>query len=138
MAAGRTKAENVDAYIAGFAPQVRRVLERVRRTIRAAAPGAEEVISYGIPAYRLQGILVYFGAFERHIGLYPPIRGDAAIERAVAPYAGEKGNLRFPLDRPIPYGLVTRIVKLRVRQNLGKVKGKSASRTRGGRPAAGR
>jgi len=138
MAAGRTKAENVDAYIAGFAPQVRRVLERVRRTIRAAAPGAEEVISYGIPAYRLQGILVYFGAFERHIGLYPPIRGDAAIERAVAPYAGEKGNLRFPLDRPIPYGLVTRIVKLRVRQNLGMVKGKSASRTRGGRPAAGR
>lgn len=113
----QTKPATVDEYIAGFAPDVRAILERVRQVARDAAPQAQEVISYRMPALRLNGILIYFAAFKGHIGLYPPISGDAAIEKAIAPYAGEKGNLRFPYDKPIPYDLIARIIALRVRQD---------------------
>ena len=99
----RATPRNIDEYIAAFPPEVQAILERIRATIRKAAPGAEETISYQIPAFTLGGALVYFAAFKRHIGLYPPVKGDAGLERAVAAYAGEKGNLRFPLDQPIPY-----------------------------------
>ena len=88
--------------------------------VRGAAPGAHEAISYQIPTFKLNGILVHFAAFKNHIGFYPPIRGDAALEAAIAPYAGERGNLRFPLDQPIPYDLIERIAQLRVQQNLAK------------------
>jgi uncharacterized protein YdhG (YjbR/CyaY superfamily) len=108
---------SIDEYIALFPPDIQAVLTKIRLTIRDAAPEAEEIISYRMPAFRLNGILVYFAAFKKHIGLYPPIRGDAKLEKAIAPYAGEKGNLRFPLDQPIPYHLIERIVKLRVKQN---------------------
>jgi uncharacterized protein YdhG (YjbR/CyaY superfamily) len=81
---------------------------------------AEEILSYQLPAFRLHGILIYFAAFRNHIGVFPPIRGDAKLEAAVAKYAGPKGNLKFPLDAPIPYALVARIVKFRVKQNLAK------------------
>jgi uncharacterized protein YdhG (YjbR/CyaY superfamily) len=73
-----------------------------------------------MPTFKQDGVLVHFAAFKDHIGLYPPIRGDAGLEKAISPYAGEKGNLRFPLDRPIPYDLIERILKLRVKQNLAK------------------
>ena len=73
-----------------------------------------------MPALKLNGILVYFAAFKKHIGFYPPIRGDARLERAAAPYAGEKGNLRFPLDKPIPYDLIRRLTEFRVKQDLAK------------------
>ena len=116
----RAAPRDIDDYISGFAPDVQRVLQRVRSTVRKAAPTAEETISYQIPAFALNGVLVYFAAFKTHVGLYPPVRGDAAIEKAVVRYAGEKGNLRFPLDEPIPYALIARIVKLRVKQNLAK------------------
>jgi uncharacterized protein YdhG (YjbR/CyaY superfamily) len=112
--------KNIDEYIATFAPEVQTILEKVRRTARKAAPKAEEVISYQMPALRQNGILVYFAAWKNHIGLYPPIAGDAKLEKAVARYAGEKGNLQFPLDEPIPYELIERIVKLRVQQNMAK------------------
>jgi uncharacterized protein YdhG (YjbR/CyaY superfamily) len=120
MAGKRKTPRDIDDYVSGFAPDVQRVLQRIRATVRKAAPAAEETISYQIPAFTQDGVLVYFAAFKTHIGLYPPVRGDAAIQKAVAPYAGEKGNLRFPLDEPIPYALITRIVKLRLRQNLAK------------------
>lgn len=110
----------VDEYIAAFPPEVREILQRVREIVRKAAPEAEEVISYRMPALKQDGVLVYFAAFRNHIGLYPPITGDTDIERAVAPYAGEKGNLRFPLDQPIPYDLIARITALRLKQNLAK------------------
>jgi uncharacterized protein YdhG (YjbR/CyaY superfamily) len=106
----------IDEYIDAAAPEVQPILRRIRATIARAAPGATEVISYRMPAFKRDRILVYFAAFTHHIGLYPPVRGDAALEKAVAPYAGEKGNLRFPLDRAIPYGLIARIVKLRDRE----------------------
>ena len=112
---------SIDEYIAASPSAVRPILKEIRRTISAAAPGAEELISYRMPAFRLHGILVYFAAFKNHIGLYPPVSGDAGLEKALEPYAGPKGNLKFPLDRPIPYALIKRIVLLRVRQNLSRV-----------------
>jgi uncharacterized protein YdhG (YjbR/CyaY superfamily) len=120
MAATRTAPKSIDEYIAAFSPEVREILERIRLTIRNAAPEAQETISYEIPTFILRGALVHFAAFKNHIGFYPPVRGDAGLEKAISHYAGEKGNLRFPLDRPIPYRLIERIVKLRVKQNLAK------------------
>jgi len=115
----------VDSYIAGFPPAIRAVLRKVRQTVRKAAPDAEETISYRMPAYKLHGVLVYFAAFKAHIGLYPPLSGDAALQAEVAPYAGEKGNLRFPLDQPIPYDLIARIVAHKRAQNLAKAAAKA-------------
>lgn len=132
MRTDRELPKTIDEYIADFPPEVQEILETIRRIVRGAAPAAQETISYRMPAFQLHGILLYFAAFQKHIGLYPPIRGDAELEEAVAPYAGEKGNLRFPLDRPIPYDLMERIARLRVRQNLAKAAGK------GGRPTAKR
>lgn len=122
MASGRLTPKSVDEYISSFSPEIQAVLEKVRATVRTAAPTARETISYVIPAFTLNGVLVYFAAFKKHIGFYPPISGDARLKEAIAPYAGEKGNLRFPLDRPIPYNLIKRIVKLRVKQSLSRTK----------------
>jgi len=124
MATGRPAPKSIDAYIGTFSPDVQAILQRVRQTIRTAAPDAQETISYGIPAFTLHGALVYFAAFKSHIGFYPPVFGDARLVKAVAPYAGEKGNLRFPLGDPIPYPLIARIVKLRAKQNLAKAASK--------------
>ena len=115
---------DIDEYIAKFDPDVRDILQKVRETVSAAAPDATEVISYQMPAFKLKGILVYFAAWKEHIGLYPPIAGDESIEKAVARYAGPKGNLQFPLNEPIPYKLIARIAKLRVKQNLAKAEAK--------------
>jgi len=123
MATARAKPKNIDEYIAAFPPEVQAILERIRLTARKAAPAAQETISYGMPAFTLGGALVYFAAFKKHIGFYPPVRGDRKLEKAIAAYAGEKGSLRFPLDRAIPYGLIERIVKLRVKQMLEKSAG---------------
>ena len=121
MQAGRATPRNIDEYIASYPPEVRAILQKIRLTIRKVAPDSEEIISYKIPAFRLNGILVYFAAFKKHIGLYPPVRGDAKLVTAASVYAGEKGNLQFPLDHPIPYGLIGKIVKFRVKQNSSKV-----------------
>ena len=125
MAAARAKPESIDQYIAVCSPEVRAILKKLRSTVkRAAPPETEETISYRMPAFLLHGVLVYFAAFKNHIGMFPPIRGDAKLEAAVAKYAGPKGNLKFPLDEPIPYSLVARIVKFRVKQNLAKAQEK--------------
>jgi uncharacterized protein YdhG (YjbR/CyaY superfamily) len=120
MTTRRAAPKNIDEYIAACSPEVQAILEKIRSTVKKAAPGASEIISYGIPAFTLNGTLVYFAAFRKHIGFYPPVSGDAKLENAISRAAGEKGNLRFPLDQPIPYGLIARIVKLRVKQNLAK------------------
>jgi uncharacterized protein YdhG (YjbR/CyaY superfamily) len=124
------KPETIDEYIAAFPRDVQAVLERIRTTIHSAAPGAHETISYRIPAFTLNGMLVYFAAFKNHIGFYPPVRGDAKLEKAVSRYAGEKGNLRFPLDEPIPHGLIERIVRHRLEQNLAKISRKKPAARR--------
>jgi len=119
VAAARRELRSIDQYIAGCAPDVRVILRKLRSTIkRAAPPETTELISYRMPAFRLHGVLVYFAAFKNHIGIFPPVKGDAKLQAAVSRYAGPKGNLKFPLDAPIPYALVARIVKFRVKQDL--------------------
>jgi uncharacterized protein YdhG (YjbR/CyaY superfamily) len=119
---------NIDGYISQFPADVLAILQKVRETIRHAAPDAKEKISYQMPAFKQHGILVYFAGWKKHIGLYPPITGDKAVEKAVARYAGPKGNLQFPLDEPIPYDLIERIVKLRVKQDSAKAAAKRKKR----------
>jgi uncharacterized protein YdhG (YjbR/CyaY superfamily) len=118
------KPTDIDGYVSQFPADVRAVLRDVREAIRRAAPEAEETISYQMPAFRQHGILVYFAAWKKHIGLYPPISGDKAVEKAIARYAGPKGNLQFPLDEPMPLTLIERIVKLRLKQDTEKAAAK--------------
>ena len=119
--------ERIDSYIATAAPAVRPVLRKIRSVIRKAAPDAKEVISYRMPAFRQHGMLVYFAAFKDHIGVFPPVRGDARLDKALARYKGPKGNLRFPLDEPVPFALIERITKLRVKQDATKTGSHSAN-----------
>jgi uncharacterized protein YdhG (YjbR/CyaY superfamily) len=116
----KVKPTTVDDYIAGFDPAVQALLNAVRATVRQAAPGAREVISYGIPALKQHGVLVYYAAFKAHIGFYPPIKGNAALEHAASAYAGEKGNLRFPYAAPIPYDLIASLTSHRAAQDAQK------------------
>jgi uncharacterized protein YdhG (YjbR/CyaY superfamily) len=121
--------QDFDSYLSKFPTDVQTILQSVRSTIRRAAPEAVELISYQMPAFKQHGILVYFAAWKKHIGLYPPISGDKSLEKAIARYAGPKGNLQFPLDEPIPYDLIERIVKLRVKQDAEKAAAKRKKRT---------
>jgi uncharacterized protein YdhG (YjbR/CyaY superfamily) len=124
---------DIDAYIAASAPAARSFLKEIRRVVRAEAPEAEEFISYRMPAFKQHGILIYFAAFKHHIGVFPPVSGDARLEKALEPYAGPKGNLRFPMDRPIPYSLIRRIVKLKLKQNLARASATSTMQSRSGK-----
>ena len=121
-------AKDIDGYISQFPADVQAILQKVRTTISGAAPEAMETISYLMPAFKQHGMLVYFAAWEKHIGLYPPISGDKALEKAVARYAGPRGNLQFPLNEPIPYDLIERIVRLRVKQDSAKAAAKRKRR----------
>ena len=122
MDRSRDAAATIDEYIAGFPPKVQPILRKIRRVVRKAAPGAEETISYRMPALKLNGVVIYFAAFQKHIGVFPPIQGDAKLEKELSPYTGEKGNFRFPYDQPIPYDLIERIASLRAQQNVAKAK----------------
>ena len=113
------KPESIDEYIASAPEDVRQVLESVRATIRKAAPLAQERISYGMPAFFQEGALVYFAAFKKHVGLYPPVR-EAKLTVALSKYAGPKGNLQFPLSEPMPIALITKVVKARIKENLSR------------------
>ena len=124
------KPGSVDEYIASFEPDVQAILQKVRATVRAAAPGAAEVISYRMPALKQKGVLVYFAAFKSHIGFYPPIKGDPKLEQEASVYAGEKGNLRFPMDKPIPYKLIGALTKLRAKQDADSVVAERRARKR--------
>jgi uncharacterized protein YdhG (YjbR/CyaY superfamily) len=127
---------NIDEYIAAAPPPAGPLLREIRRVVREAAPDAEEIISYRMPAFRQHGILIYFAAFTHHIGVFPPVSGDPMLERALEPYAGPKGNLKFPMDRPIPYALIRRIVRLRLKQNLARASASSTGKRPGTTPPA--
>ena len=122
MIAGKAPAD-MSEYIATFPPAVRTILRKIRKTVSDAVPDAEETISYRMPTFKLNGVLLYFAAFKHHIGLFPPVKGDASLQRAVKKYAGPKGNLQLPLDEPIPYDLIKRIVRFRAKQNRAKAGG---------------
>jgi uncharacterized protein YdhG (YjbR/CyaY superfamily) len=114
----------IDEYIAAFPPDVQVILEKIRLKIRRAAPQAQEKISYKMPAFALDGDLIYFAAFKKHIGVFPPVRGDEKLAKELSRYRGEKGNLKFPLDEPIPYDLIKRVVRFRVKEHLETVRSK--------------
>ena len=118
--ATRSAPRTIDEYIARCPDDVQVILEKIRAIVAAVAPDAQERISYRMPAFWQQGILIYFAAFKSHIGIYPPFSGDAKLERALARYRGPKGNLKFPLDEPIPCQLIRRLVRRKLEQNLAK------------------
>jgi uncharacterized protein YdhG (YjbR/CyaY superfamily) len=119
--------QTIDEYIAGFPEHIREILEKVRATIREAAPGAEETIKYEMPTFMLNGNLVYFAAFKNHIGFYPIPSGVEEFKDDLAGYKTGKGSVQFPLDKPIPYELIGRIKKFRVQENLVKAAAKKKS-----------
>ena len=125
MATGRTAPKSIDEYIAGFSPEVRSILERIRLTIRNAAPEAQETISYQIPTFTLRGALVYFAAFKKHIGFYPRTTAIGKFRKELAAYEGAKGSVRFPLDKPIPTALIGRIAKFRAAENRQSAKARA-------------
>ncbi|HSC37145.1 MAG TPA: DUF1801 domain-containing protein [Chitinophagaceae bacterium] len=121
---GVAPAKNIDAYIAGFPEDIQQKLEKMRATIKKAAPKAGEAIKYAMPTFTLEGNLVHFAAFKNHIGLYPGAAGIEAFKKELAAYETSKGAIRFPLDKPLPLALVSQIVKYRVMVTLEKAKAK--------------
>jgi uncharacterized protein YdhG (YjbR/CyaY superfamily) len=111
------KIETIEDYIAQYPGDVQRILKKLRQTIREAAPEAQEVISYRIPTFRLNGNLVHFGAFKDHIGFFPTSSARENFDKELSKYEGGRGTIKFPLDEPIPYDLVRKIVKFRVKEN---------------------
>jgi uncharacterized protein YdhG (YjbR/CyaY superfamily) len=109
---------SVDEYIAGFPEDIQKILEQIRATIKKAAPQAEEVISYSMPAFKQNGILVYYAAHKNHIGFYPTSSGTAAFQAELAGYKASKGTVQFPLDKPVPFELIAKITEFRVRENM--------------------
>lgn len=120
----------IDGYIATAPTAVQPVLQRLREIVRRVAPEAAETVSYRMPAFRGRGIIVYFAAFKDHIGLFPPAHGDERLDEDLARYRGPKGNLRFPLNEPMPYDLIERVVELRAQQDRagGQRRGKKRPR----------
>ncbi len=117
-------APNVDLYIAGFPKDVQERLERLRGTIIKAAPGAEEVISYQMPAYKFHGMLVYFAGYKHHIGFYPGASPIKAFAKEISGYKNAKGSVQFPMDKALPLGLVTKMVKFKLKENIEREKAK--------------
>lgn len=114
--------KDIDSYISLHQENVKLILGKLRETIKEAAPEAEEMISYQMPAFKLHGILVYFAACKNHIGFYPTASGISAFKEELSAYKGAKGSVQFPFDKPIPYKLIKKIVQYRVKQNLSKGK----------------
>jgi len=116
--------KSVDEYILQFPPETQEILQKLRKVIKEAAPGAEEKISYQMPAFVLNGNLVYFAAHKKHIGFYPTPSGIEAFADELTEYKGAKGSVQFPSNKPLPYELIGRIVEFRVQENLKKVRKK--------------
>lgn len=117
--AGRSGSSRTVSPIADYVRQApaaaRPILRKIRAIVREEAPDADERISYRMPAFFLGGVIIYYAAFKKHIGIFPPVTGGAALDKALARYRGEKGNLRFPLDEPMPYALIRRVVRARLK-----------------------
>ncbi len=118
------KPKDIDEYIAGFPKNIQNILNNIRATIKKAAPQAEETIKYAIPTFTLNGNLVYFAAYKNHIGFYPAPRKNEVFKKELSEYKGAKGTVQFPMDKPIPLNLISRIVKFKVKDNLEKVRKK--------------
>lgn len=119
---------SIDEYIATFPQDIQKILKELRATIKAAAPDAEEKISYQMPTFFLNGNLVHFAAFKKHIGFYPTPSGIEAFQKELSVYEGAKGSVQFPIDEPMPLKLISRIVKFRAAENIKKAKIKSVTK----------
>ena len=120
MTMAKQTPKNIDDYIDRFPKEVQQRLQKLRLTIKKAAPKAKETISYGIPAFTLDGMLVWFAAFKGHIGFYPRTSAITAFKKELSAYKGAKGSVQFPFDKPLPLALISRIVKFRVKENSAK------------------
>jgi uncharacterized protein YdhG (YjbR/CyaY superfamily) len=118
--------KNIDEYIAAYPANVKRMLQILRQTIKSAASGSEEVISYSMPAFRFHGILVYFAAYKNHIGFYPGASPIVAFQKELSVYKGAKGSVQFPLDKPLPLDLIAKIIAFRIKENLEREKAKNS------------
>jgi uncharacterized protein YdhG (YjbR/CyaY superfamily) len=116
---------DIDKYIQAFSPEVQSILQRIRMMVRQAVPEAQERISYKMPAFTLTGDFIYFAAFKKHIGIYPPVAGDAKLRNALARYRGKKGNLTFPLDEPMPYALIASVIRFRLKEHRKRLGSKN-------------
>jgi uncharacterized protein YdhG (YjbR/CyaY superfamily) len=125
MKTKRSVARSIDEYIAAFPNEVQEILQRIRTTIKKAAPDAEETINYQIPTFTLKGNLVHFAAYDKHIGFYPTPTGIEKFKNELSAYEGAKGSVKFPLDKAIPFDLITRIVRFRVKENLERAEAKA-------------
>lgn len=119
---------SIDEYISTFPEEIQKILEELRATIKAAAPEAEEKISYQMPTFALKGNLVHFAAWKNHIGFYPSSSGTQAFKHELSIYEGAKGSVKFPIDKPLPLDLISKIVKFRVTENLKNAEIKSGKR----------
>jgi uncharacterized protein YdhG (YjbR/CyaY superfamily) len=120
MISAKTTPKNTDEYISQFPVKQQKALEEIRKAIKAAAPKAEEVISYSMPAYKLNGMLVYFAGYENHIGFYPTPSGIEAFKKELAVYKSAKGSVQFPIDQPLPLALIKKMVQFRIKENKEK------------------
>jgi uncharacterized protein YdhG (YjbR/CyaY superfamily) len=118
--APRKQFKTIDEYITTFPEDIQEILEKMRKVIQEAAPEAEEAISYGMPTFKLNGNLVHFAAYKNHIGFYPAPSGINAFKEEISGYKNSKGAVQFPLDKPVPYNLVEKMVIFRVQENLQK------------------
>ncbi len=126
--AKRKGVATMDEYIAGFPKEIQEILEKLRVTIKKAAPQSEETINYAIPTFTLNGNLVHFAAAKNHIGFYPAPSAIKAFNEELSVYEGAKGSIKFAIDKPLPLGLITKIVKFRVKENLERAKAKNVKR----------
>jgi uncharacterized protein YdhG (YjbR/CyaY superfamily) len=125
MKEAKTAYESTDEYISRFPSEVQAILNQLRKVIKESAPEAREKISYQMPTFDLHGNLVHFAAYQKHIGFYPGASGIEAFQQELSAYKGAKGSVQFPIEKPLPYELISRIVKFRVAQNIEKAASKS-------------
>ncbi len=117
----RLKFVSMDDYFASVPTETKSVLEEIRKVIKTTVPEATETISYQLPAFKHNKVFIFFAAFKKHIGIYPPVKDDSSLKKMLAPYANEKGNLKFPLNQPIPYELIRRVAIALSQQYENKV-----------------
>lgn len=125
MKSAKAAPATIDEYISGFPEEIQAILQKIRATVKKAAPKAEEAIKYAMPTFVLNGNLVHFAAFKNHIGFYPTPSGIEEFKKDLAKYASAKGSAQFPLDEPIPYALITKIVKYRVKESAARADAKT-------------
>jgi len=128
METNKSTPKDIDQYIARFPADVQEILEKVRLTIREAAPEAKEKISYQMPTFTLEGNLVHFAGYKKHIGFYPTPSGIEKFKKEISVYKWAKGSVQFPLNQPIPYELISKIVTFRVKENLDRAKSKEVKK----------